>query len=77
MPTHHDHDHDHDQDDTKPIHTQAGTSNAIVGDGEKLTGKMGPDDTEEASDFYEEIGAAIEGKEGDDVHNPDMRDEDE
>jgi hypothetical protein len=40
------------------------------------TGKSGPDDTEEASDFYEEIGAAIMGKETDDVHEPSTEEKD-
>jgi hypothetical protein len=34
------------------------------------TGKSGPEATEEASDFFEEIGAAILGKDTDEVHEP-------
>lgn len=34
------------------------------------TGKSGPETTEEASDFFEEIGAAILGKDADEVHHP-------
>lgn len=65
---------DNQDKDTRPIHTMAGTSDGVVGNGEKLTGKDGPETQERASDFYEEIGAAIQGKQGEDVHGPDMED---
>lgn len=58
--------------DTRPIETDAGTSDGIVGDGEKMTGHGGPEAQEGANEFYEELGAIIEGKEGDNVHHPDM-----
>ncbi|MBA3534746.1 MAG: hypothetical protein H0T73_22770 [Ardenticatenales bacterium] len=67
--------HENDSDKTKPIHTFAGTSDGIVGNGEPVSGKDGPETQERASDFYEEIGAAILGKEGEDVHGPDMEDD--
>lgn len=62
----------HDEEDTRPIHTRAGTSDGIVGNGEKMTGRAGEDVQEEASDFYEEIGAIIQGKDVEDLHTPDM-----
>ena len=36
------------------------------------TGRAGPEAQEGANDFYEEIGAAILGKDEEDVHEPDL-----
>ncbi len=63
------------EEKTKPIVTEAGVSNGIVGDGEMVSGRGTEEDQEEASAFYAEIGAVIQGKEGEDIHHPDMEDE--
>lgn len=68
---------EHDSEKAKPIHTRAGTSDGEVGNGESLTGKAGPDDQAEATDFYEEIGAMIQGKESDEIHEPSMEEDEE
>ncbi len=66
----------HDEE-PRPITTRMGVSDGIVGnEGEQtLTGQGTEEDQEQASDFYEEIGAVIQGKSGEDVHGPDMEDE--
>ncbi len=69
------HEHD-DQQDYPPIQTRGGTSDGIVGNGEPITGQSGPQDQEEATDFWEELGAAALGKDSDEVHEPGV-DEDE
>lgn len=65
----------HEDDDTREIHTRAGTSDGIVGNGEKMTGKAGPEVQEEASRGYEAMGAIMQGKDIEDFHEPTLEED--
>jgi hypothetical protein len=67
--------HRRDEKDTTPIHTRAGTSDGLTETGEPMTGAAGRETQEEASGFWEQIGATIEGKHEGEVHEPSTKED--
>jgi hypothetical protein len=67
--------HHRDEKDTTPINTRAGTTDGRVDTGEPMTGVGGPEAQQEASDFWEQIGATIEGKHEGEVHEPSTKED--
>ncbi|HBY97841.1 MAG: hypothetical protein M5U01_31255 [Ardenticatenaceae bacterium] len=51
-----------------PIFTIAGESDGEVGDGEFMSDM----EYDEGDEFYEELGALVEGQEEEDLHTPDL-----
>lgn len=65
--------HEQEEQGFPPIFTRAGESDGEVGDGEFLSDR----EYDEGDEFYEELGALIEGKDVEDQHTPDLTTDEE